>query len=157
MTIELELQIASNAKTLPHPSQFRDWVAAALANRIDPAELTIRIVDEEEMTALNHQYRDKNKPTNVLSFPFEPMDDVELELPILGDIIICADVVSNEALEGDKPLLAHWAHMVIHGCLHLLGYDHIDPEEAEVMESLETDILVHLGYPPPYGEHQDNE
>lgn len=152
MTIELELQIASNAQTLPHPSQFREWVGATLADRIDGAELTIRIVDVDEMTELNETYRKKPGPTNVLSFPAEI--DEEFEIALLGDIIICADVVQQEAADANIDLLAHWAHMVVHGTLHLLGYDHIQKQEAELMEETETEILTSLGYPPPYGDKQ---
>jgi len=152
VTIELELQIASNAQTLPHPSQFREWVGATLADRIDGAELTIRIVDVDEMTELNETYRKKPGPTNVLSFPAEI--DEEFEIALLGDIIICADVVQQEAADANIDLLAHWAHMVVHGTLHLLGYDHIQKQEAELMEETETEILTSLGYPPPYGDKQ---
>lgn len=155
MTIELELQIASDAKTLPHPSQFREWISVALWNRMEEAELTIRIVDEEEITDLNEQYRGKNKPTNVLSFPAEI--DEQFGLPILGDIVICAPVVEHEALSQNKDLLAHWAHMVIHGTLHLLGFDHQNNNEAVEMEELETDILDKLGFPPPYKTVVEND
>lgn len=155
MTIELELQIASEAKTLPHPSQFREWISVALWNRMEEAELTIRLVDEEEITELNEQYRGKDKPTNVLSFPAEI--DEQFGLPILGDIVICAPVVEQEALAQDKELLAHWAHMVIHGTLHLLGYDHQNNNEADEMEAIETDILDKLGYPPPYETVTEND
>ncbi len=150
MTIELELQIASQAQTLPHPSQFREWVGNTLDNRLETAELTIRIVDIEEMTELNEIYRKKIGATNVLSFPAEI--DESFDLPLLGDIVICAPVVQKEADDADIELLAHWAHMVVHGTLHLLGYDHIEKEEAEAMEEIETRILIELGYPEPYGD-----
>lgn len=155
MTIELELQIATNVQTLPHPAQFREWVGASLAGRIDTAELTIRIVDIEEITELNQTYRKKTGPTNVLSFPAEI--DEEFGMPLLGDIIICADIVQQEALAQDIELLAHWAHMVVHGTLHLLGYDHMQQDEAEIMETIEEDILTNLGYPAPYGEKRAHE
>lgn len=150
MTIELELQIASDAQTLPHPSQFRDWIGMTLGDKYDNVELTIRIVDVDEMTMLNQTYRKKTGPTNVLSFPAEISSEFEINL--LGDIVICAPVVQKEAEEADIDLLAHWAHMVVHGTLHLLGFDHEDDEEAEVMEKLETQILTQLGYPAPYGD-----
>lgn len=150
MTIEVELQIASQAKTLPHPSQVREWVSVGLWGRVDTAELVIRIVDEEESAALNMEYRDKKGPTNVLSFPYEPTPGVASRY--LGDIVICAPVVEAEANSYDKPILAMWAHMVIHGTLHLLGYDHENEADAEEMEGIETDILIKLGFPPPYGE-----
>lgn len=149
MTIELELQIATNAKTLPHPSQFREWVGNTLDDRFDNVELTIRIVDIEEMTELNQTYRKKQGPTNVLSFRAEV--NPEFNLSLLGDIIICAPIIQKEADAADIDLLAHWAHMVVHGTLHLIGYDHIVKEEAEVMEAREKQILNELGFSDPYG------
>ncbi|HSX20299.1 MAG TPA: rRNA maturation RNase YbeY [Gammaproteobacteria bacterium] len=150
MTIELELQIASEAQTLPHPAQFKEWIANTLADKFDNIELTIRIVDVEEMTELNETYRHKQGPTNVLSFPAEIDDSFGMHL--LGDIIICAPVVQQEAADGNIDLIAHWAHMVVHGTLHLLGYDHMIPDDADVMEAEETKILTDLGYPAPYGD-----
>lgn len=150
MSIELELQIATKAKTLPHPAQFREWIGMTLWQRVDTAELTIRIVDEAESAELNAQYRHKAGPTNVLSFPYEPQPGVLERL--LGDIVICAPVVEEEARLQNKTLLAHWAHMVIHGTLHLLGFNHEFDEEAAEMEGLETELMVRLGFPPPYGE-----
>ena len=150
MTIELELQIASDAQTLPHPAQFREWVGHTLSDRIDAAELTIRIVDVDEMTELNETYRHKEGPTNVLSFPYDMPADLTDELPLLGDIVICAAVVHQEAQDQKKSTTAHWAHMVIHGTLHLLGYDHEIPTEADKMEALEITILKELGFPNPY-------
>jgi len=150
VTIELELQIASKAKTLPHPAQFREWVSVTLYQRLDTAELTIRIVDEEESAQLNKEYRDKEGPTNVLSFPYEPYPGIASRL--LGDIVICAPVVEQEAKASSKPILEHWAHIVIHGVLHLLGYNHELETEAKEMESLELEIMLKLGFSPPYGE-----
>ncbi len=150
MSIDLELQIATKIKTLPHPAQFREWISITLWNRLDTAELTIRIVDEEEGTLLNQQYRNKSGPTNVLSFPYDPQPGIASRL--LGDIVICAPVVEREALDQNKPFIEHWAHMVIHGTLHLLGYNHEVTEEAIEMEALETELLLQLGFPPPYGE-----
>lgn len=150
MSIDLELQIASSIQTLPHPAQFREWVSATLWQRIETAELTIRIVDEDEIIALNQQYRKKTGSTNVLSFPYEAIPGVASRF--LGDIVICAPIIEKESNEQQKPLLAHWAHMVVHGTLHLLGYDHQTDEEAVEMESTETDILLKLGFQPPYGE-----
>lgn len=149
MTIELELQIASDAKTLPHPSQFKEWTSSVLSERFEEAELTIRIVDEAEMSDLNKQYRNKKGPTNVLSFPQENHPDVEITL--LGDIIICAPIVEKEAIDNDKELLSHWAHMVIHGIYHLLGYDHQNDEDAKEMEELEIQTMLELGFKSPYG------
>ncbi len=150
MSIELELQIATDAKTLPHPAQIREWVHLTLYNRIETAELTIRIVDEAESTTLNQQYRHKPGPTNVLSFPYDPEPGVASRL--LGDIVICAPVVEQEAISQNKSLLAHFAHMVIHGLLHLLGYTHEFDIDAAEMENLETELLLRLNFPPPYGD-----
>ena len=114
----------------------------------DSGEITIRIVDEMESQHLNHEYRGKDKPTNVLSFPFDAPPGVELEL--LGDLVICRQVVEREAKEQEKDLFAHWAHMVVHGSLHLLGYDHIQDDEAEEMEAIEISVLNALGFENPY-------
>src|SRR5512139_1835114 len=146
--IDLDLQIATDAADLPSEAQFCLWVETALEGRRDGAELTIRIVDDAESAELNETYRGKQGPTNVLSFPFEAPPCVEL--PLLGDIVICAPKVAREATEQGKPLEAHWAHLTLHGCLHLLGYDHIESEEAEAMEALETELLAALGYANPY-------
>jgi len=148
MSLELDLQIASEATGLPGAAELSRWAQAALRDERASAELTIRIVDEPESQALNRDYRGKDKPTNVLSFPFEAPPGVPSEL--LGDLVICAPVVAAEAAEQGKPLAAHWAHMVVHGVLHLLGYDHMDDDEAEVMEGLEVQILQGLGVPNPY-------
>jgi len=156
--IDLELQVADNAENLPQEKQFLAWaqlaVSKVMASGAQPASLTIRIVSSEESQELNHQYRGKARPTNVLSFPFEiPQglpQDLLPEEHILGDLAVCADVVANEAREQQKDLHDHWAHMVVHGCLHLLGYDHIKDEEAEVMEALEAEILAELGIGNPY-------
>ncbi|QDP01897.1 rRNA maturation RNase YbeY [Thalassotalea sp. PS06] len=145
----LDIQIAcSDESGLPSAENMQLWVDTALSIYSKDAELTIRIVDSDESQQLNHQYRDKNKPTNVLSFPFEAPDGVELSL--LGDLVICADVVKAEASEQNKPLTAHWAHMIIHGCLHLLGYDHIREVDAEEMEALEVKLLASLNINNPY-------
>jgi probable rRNA maturation factor len=146
--IDLDLQIASAATGIPSEDDFRRWTEAALAGRRAEAELTIRVVDAEESAELNGTYRHKQGPTNVLSFPFAAPPGVEL--PLLGDIVICAPVVVREAAEQGKTEPAHWAHMTVHGCLHLLGYDHIVPDEAEIMETLEKDVLSALGYADPY-------
>lgn len=145
---EVDVQIATADENIPSEEDFRSWVAAALpADKLN-SELTIRVVGFDESRSLNAQYRQKDKPTNVLSFPSELPPD--LQIPLLGDLVICAGVVEREALEQGKTLLAHWAHMVVHGTLHLLGYDHETDAEAEVMEALETRILGTLGFPAPY-------
>lgn len=137
-----------STQTVPSDAQFESWVRAALDSRRDEAEISLRIVDTDEITALNHQYRGKDYATNVLSFPTDLPP--ELNLPHLGDIVICAAVVEREADEQNKPPLAHWAHMIVHGTLHLLGYDHIDDEEALAMEALEVEILQSLNIADPY-------
>ena len=145
----IDLQIACEQESgLPTAEQIEQWATAAVQPKSDEVEMTVRIVDEAESNALNLNYRGKDRPTNVLSFPFECPDEVEL--PLLGDLVICRQVVEREAQEQDKPLMAHWAHMVVHGSLHLLGYDHIEDDEAEEMESLETQIMTELGFADPY-------
>ncbi|HAS64144.1 MAG TPA: rRNA maturation RNase YbeY [Vibrio sp.] len=149
MTIELDLQLAvENEQGLPSFDDIHLWLSNAISLFQKEAEVTVRIVDEQESNQLNLDYRGKDKPTNVLSFPFEAPPGIEINL--LGDLIICRQVVEQEAIEQDKPLFAHWAHMVVHGSLHLLGYDHIDDDEAEEMESLETEIMQKMGYEDPY-------
>lgn len=152
--IELDVQINGDFEGMPAVSQLTRWVDLTLSHQGFeaspdlPVEMTIRIVDERESQQLNAQYRDKDKPTNVLSFAYEGLDQIPLAL--LGDLVICAPVVLQEALEQGKSLTAHWAHLVIHGTLHLLGHDHIDDIEAEIMEALEIEILAQLGFPDPY-------
>lgn len=146
--VEMELQVACKAAGLPSRQQFTRWAAAAIEAERLPVELVIRVVDEEESQALNHRFRDKNGPTNVLSFPFEAVP--ELELHHLGDLIICAPVVQREAAQQGKPEEAHWAHMVIHGVLHLQGYDHQMDSDAVHMEAREIRILQQLGFADPY-------
>ncbi|WP_394493877.1 rRNA maturation RNase YbeY [Shewanella sp. ENK2] len=151
LELDVDLQIAVNdPQAIPAQEEFELWVRTAIGNTMAQAELTIRIVENTESQQLNHTYRGKDKPTNVLSFPFDAPPGVEL--PLLGDLIIAAEVVELEAKQQNKPLVAHWAHMVIHGCLHLLGYDHIIDSEAEEMESLETQLIEGLGFSNPYKE-----
>ncbi len=154
--IELDLQLATEAGNLPTEAQLRRWVELALRQRTADSELTIRLVDAEEGQELNRTYRHKDYATNVLSFPAEVPDGL-LDIPLLGDLVICVPVVEREAREQNKALEAHWAHLVIHGCLHLLGYDHIDDEEAEEMEGLERQLLAELGYPDPYRDDEETE
>ncbi|HEY1069986.1 MAG TPA: rRNA maturation RNase YbeY [Thermomonas sp.] len=137
---------------VPAAASFRKWVAAALSGRIREADLAIRLVDEKEGRALNHHYRGKDYATNVLSFPAELPEGLPkgVKLPLLGDLVLCAPVVAREAKEQGKPLNAHYAHLTVHGSLHLLGWDHEDPREAEAMERLEREILAGLGLPDPY-------
>lgn len=151
--IELDLQVASQASDLPSEAQLRAWCELALRQRAADSELTIRLVDEAEGLELNHSYRHKDYATNVLSFPAEVPEGI-LDIPLLGDLVICVPVVEREAGEQDKRLEAHWAHLVIHGCLHLLGYDHIEDAEAEEMEALERTLLAELGHPDPYADDE---
>ncbi|WP_225087325.1 rRNA maturation RNase YbeY [Pectobacterium colocasium] len=150
----LDLQIASEQEQgLPEEKDFQRWLEGVLPQFQEVSEVTIRIVDESESRDLNNTYRGKDKPTNVLSFPFEAPPEVEL--PLLGDLIICRQVVEQEAAEQEKTVEEHWAHMVVHGSLHLLGYDHIEDSEAEEMEALETEIMQSMGYADPYLAEKD--
>lgn len=137
---------------LPNEADFNRWVAAALSaiNYDQATSVAIRIVNRAEIQELNHTYRQQDKPTNVLSFPFDMPEGIDELPPFLGDLAICAQVVFDEAEEQNKTAQAHWAHMVVHGTLHLLGYDHIDDAEAEEMEAIEISVLKKLGYANPY-------
>jgi len=147
---QLSVSYAVPRAGLPSSASFRRWVAAALAGarRRKPAELAIRIVNAAEGQALNRDYRGKDYATNVLSFPAELPPGVNL--PLIGDLAICAPVVAREAAEQGKLPRDHWAHLTVHGTLHLLGYDHLEDTEADAMEALETRILAGLGIPDPY-------
>jgi probable rRNA maturation factor len=149
MTTLLELQNEGQL-SCPLLTDFELWANATLAaiNHTKNAAFTLRITGAAEVQSLNMQYRNQDKPTNVLSFPADLPE--ELELPDIGDIVICAEIVEQEAFEQKKPLKSHWAHMTVHGILHLLGYDHLEDSEATVMEALETKILTTLGYTAPY-------
>jgi len=150
MAITLDLQIACKSNKIPTEDQFQLWVNTTLKPYNKSFELTVRIVELQESQQLNQQYRDKDKPTNVLSFPFEVPDGIELDL--LGDLVVCASVVEQEAQQQNKTIQSHWAHMIIHGCLHLLGYDHISELEAQEMEGLEVKLLSSLNIENPYIE-----
>ncbi len=145
--IEVDVQVACDAPGVPSPEQFRTWAAACVAGR-RRTQVAVRVVGEEEGARLNEQYRHGHGATNVLSFPFEPPPQVSSSL--LGDLVICAPVVQREARAQAKPDMSHWAHMIVHGMLHLQGYDHQIDAQAEVMEARETQILAALGYPNPY-------
>jgi probable rRNA maturation factor len=151
--VQIDVQTACESdKDLPTSDDFQRWANAALRGDGN-AEVVIRIVDEDESRELNHHYRGQDKPTNVLSFPMELPEELAAAVDenMLGDLIICAPVVVHEALEQHKILQHHWAHMVIHGMLHLQGYDHIEADEAEEMECLEIKLLQQLGIDNPYG------
>ncbi len=148
--LTLHLGYAVPRRGLPATVSFRRWVAAALAIAAHraPAELSLRLVDAREGRALNRRYRGRDYATNVLSFPAELPAGVDL--PLLGDLVLCAPVLAREAREQGKPLAAHYAHLSIHGVLHLLGHDHLRPHQATRMETLETAALARLGIPDPY-------
>ena len=147
MSIDLDLQLAGDWDDLPERREFERWVAAALRDR-QQAELTVRIVGREESRDLNSRYRGKDCATNVLSFPAGLPEGIDL--PLLGDIVVCAPLVADEAAQQGKSLSDHWAHLVVHGVLHLLGYDHDEEAEALEMEALETVVLAGLGIDDPY-------
>lgn len=149
MTYQIDIEINSQHPLIPSHEKCETWIGAVLQHqKLNNAEVSIYIVDEEEGQQINLQYRDKDYPTNVLSFPADIPEEVGV--PLLGDLIICAPVVAQEAREQQKDVEAHWAHMLVHGCLHLLGYDHLEDDEANLMEELETRLLQQLGFPPPY-------
>ncbi|MEY8205573.1 MAG: rRNA maturation RNase YbeY [Bermanella sp.] len=151
--IIVDMQIASEHSELPNQEQLTAWAQAALQGLKDEAELSIRLVDEAESQQLNLEYRGQDKPTNVLSFPFEvpeALQGLDEVGQLIGDLVICAQVVADEATLQHKPAIHHWAHMVVHGCLHLLGYDHITDAEAQVMEDMERTILGSLNIADPY-------
>lgn len=147
MSIDVAIQFITRKPAVPRAADMRRWIRAALQDRSN-AQLTVRIVDKQEGAELNSRWRGKPGATNVLSFPYEGIDEVAPDL--LGDIVVCAPVVAEEAREQGKELQAHWAHMIVHGTLHLLGHDHQEQDEAARMEQLETDILHKFGYADPY-------
>ena len=153
MTDLVDIQLVDSSAKTPDAQQIRGWVSAVFTTleRL-PLALTVRVVGEEEMVKLNQRYRGRNQPTNVLSFPIEPLPKMCTDL--LGDIVVCGPVVNREAVIQHKPPMEHWAHMVVHGMLHLFGYDHESDQEATAMETLEKSVLEGLGYSNPYqGEH----
>ena len=152
--VTLDFQLASDADSIPQEDCLQQWSQLAWQSD-EPTEVTIRVVDEPEMQALNCQYRGNDKPTNVLSFPFEA--PAGIHIPLAGDLVICAPIVAQEAREQYKDIEAHWAHMVIHGMLHLQNYDHIDELEAEEMEGLEIRLLAQIGIANPYNHAEVNE
>jgi probable rRNA maturation factor len=152
--LDVAVGYATPRAGIPAATSFRKWVAAALAGRIREADLAIRIVGSKEGQSLNHHYRGKDYATNVLSFPAELPEGLPkgVKLPLLGDLVLCAPVIAKEAAAQGKPVNAHYAHLTVHGVLHLLGWNHEDSREAECMEQLEREILAGLGLPDPYTE-----
>ncbi len=152
MPVDLEVQRVSAAAGIPDDEQFQLWAEAALAGKGSSFSLLIRVVDEKEAQRFNRDYRNKDYATNVLSFPAQLPEGLpeDIRQSQLGDLLICAPVVIREALEQRRPEADHWAHLLVHGVLHLLGYDHEESSEAEVMESLEIEILAKSGIADPY-------
>ncbi|MCF6203383.1 MAG: rRNA maturation RNase YbeY [Methylococcaceae bacterium] len=146
----VDVQIVSQSGQLPSQEKFQYWIDAVLSDNAKDSEIVIRVIDEADMIQFNKQYRGKKGGTNILSFPFDVPDAIESDL--LGDLLICAPIVEKEALAQHKKIEHHWAHMVVHGVLHLLGYDHVENEEAEEMEGLEVNILKKIKIKNPYEE-----
>lgn len=158
MSAEVFIERVATTDDLPTDGQFQAWVASALGDGSGPFEVGIRLVDEVESQALNARYRGKDRPTNVLSFPAGLPESVlaEMDHHPLGDLVICVPLVGQEAGERSIPVLHHWAHLVVHGVLHLRGYDHVDADDAVHMESLEVTILAGLGIGDPYIDRRDD-
>lgn len=152
MTLAVDVQRVVDGMPLPSDAQLRAWARAAWRGGRDSAEVLVRLTGADESRRLNRTFRGQDRPTNVLSFPAGPVPGIDLAH--LGDLVICAPVVEREAGEQHKAAEAHWAHMVVHGMLHLQGFDHQDDDQAVAMEQLETDILTGLGYPAPYSDEE---
>ena len=148
MKINVDIENFSSCKNIPDEIFFHRWVSASLSSQKKPLEVVIRVINEDESAALNNRFRKKNVATNVLSFPADLPES--LNYPLLGDLAICAQVVAREADEQNKDLDAHWAHIIIHGSLHLIGFDHKDDVDAKKMEKMETKILSEFYFPSPY-------
>lgn len=156
MNYYVDLQNACKSPLPVSNKILKQWVASTLKPHRERAELTLRFVDPEEMIALNHTYRQQNKVTNVLAFPATYPKNIALDYPMIGDVIICPAVLQEESHTLKTPLKAHWAHIVIHGVLHLLGYDHIEEKDADIMRPIEIKLLNELGYGNPYLTEEDH-
>lgn len=151
----IDIQIATKSPAPVSNEQLTQWASLCLQDTLSTTELTLRCVDAEEMIALNHRYRHQNKTTNVLAFPSHIPDNLQLESHFLGDVIICPSVLLEESTQLGKTLCAHWAHIVIHGILHLLNFDHETDEETVIMQQREIELLSKLGFANPYNS-EDN-
>ena len=145
---QVDVQVAVSGCDVPAPAQFAEWAGVAVDKRASDWEVCVRVVDCDESAHLNERYRGKTGATNVLSFVADIADESGVRL--LGDVVICAPLVDAEARAQGKPVIAHWAHLTVHGVLHLLGMDHREPADAQLMEAAERAALTHLGYPDPY-------
>jgi len=154
MKATIEIADESAGQWVPDDALCRDWINAALAaaGEAGPVTVSLCFVDSRASAALNGRYRDQPRPTNVLAFPRQTPAQLETAIggAAIGDIVVCAELAAEEARAGGKPVVHHWAHLLIHGCLHLLGYDHVDEREARCMEAMEIGILRGLGIPNPY-------
>ena len=146
--MDVAVEFVGEGQQRPTVQQIVAWATAALESRTEPCELSVRVVQSDEIQALNKRYRHQDKPTNVLAFPC----DVSIAPGMLGDVVVCSEVVEREAAEQGKSFEAHFAHMIVHGVLHLLGYDHHEAKAAGRMENRERIVLASLGYGDPYGE-----
>lgn len=156
--IAIVLQNPAEFNNIPTEDDWQRWLQATLVHlrfvlEEEIRELTVRVVSMDDIQLLNKQFRDKDRPTNILSFHYDPMPGMPNDS--LGDLVLCADIIIQEAEEQNKPVIAHWAHLMVHGILHLLGFDHMSDSEALIMESMETEILAELGYPDPYRPDND--
>lgn len=156
MKTHIDIQHACKNKPPVSDSLLIQWANCAIETQKGPAEVTLRLVEPDEIKQLNHLYRQQDKTTNVLAFPADLPDHIALDCPFLGDVIICPAVLLDESMALHKPLDAHWALIVMHGILHLLGYDHIEDHDATVMQALEIKLLAQLGFDNPY-EDRDIE
>ena len=153
MKTHIDIQHACNDKPPVSDALLKKWAACAIETQAQSAEVTLRLVEKDEIKQLNHRYRQQDKPTNVLAFPSDIPAHIAYDYPFLGDVIICPAVLLDESVALHKPLTAHWALIVIHGILHLLGYDHIEDHDATVMQALEIKLLAQLGFDNPYKDH----
>ena len=156
MNYYIDVQNATEEPLPVNAQELEKFAALPLRSEITDAEITIRIVTPAEMIDLNHTYRKQNKTTNVLAFPFSLPEGIQLDCPLLGDVIICPEVLLEESIHLNKSLEEHWALIVMHGVLHLLGYDHIEESDAHIMQEIEVKLLAELGYANPYDQEDEN-